>query len=709
MNVLNHLVIKYVLTLEDVARVYSLARQDLSGVPSSKLWESFVTELFRWMDLPYVVPVAGKLLVTIFSGLYKESKMPESPEKMTFDVAILHSWLEKALAANPDNLESIKNYVFTPLFKTDRDLSIKLLDDLNSLKPEQQKDGEELGAATLLQLAALEVGKKSGIVDDPSKVSSDDAHFKDILTIGTGSSGAKQSPDVVVLKRELLERFLVHHSYTVRSFAMSLLTTSPSTTKPYSRIAFELLQKHLRSFHADSDAKFRNETLGHTKNMVKRVLGTMTLLQKELLRLEKKTPKHDVHESNGKPNIGHIGKGAKEISNAGEAWLRETLQFHKEFFVWYLQFLHGELIPTASYQRHVTAMKALVTFLKLGKETPTPGDGHLYGNYDWIRTILDLVMDPFDDVRESATSLLMLYPPAAVDSQIEIGGDLPSTTPLETLKEFCFRATALASRTARADDSNGAARSYGLLCAWSSTLESRLSLLSETLDALESKVARAEKDLGHAVVSEPVHGDFAAIRYMWEVLWQARYSEDELRLLAAPQQRIVAACSRIWDTVSYVLCDDSPEGHLPEEMEEVEGLDTRGLLSYSFRAIHESSNLMRAMIGNLRFNRATGMLLPTPEVFRSAGNLTFTQLSSLRHRGAFSSVSLTFTTCCQFSQDPQVVSTSDEEVLLDIWYKVGNYNLLVHTPDTDKYHRGHYRAFMGRDPLLVAQQAYQVS
>jgi hypothetical protein len=54
------------------------------------------------------------------------------------------------------------------------------------------------------------------------------------------------------------------------------------------------------------------------------------------------------------------------------------------------------------------------------------------------------------------------------------------------------------------------------------------------------------------------------------------------------QRRIVYCCQEAWNIVRHVLCDDSPEGHLPEEMEDIEGLDTKDLLSYSFRAIHES-------------------------------------------------------------------------------------------------------------------------
>lgn len=431
-------------------------------------------------------------------------------------------------------------------------------------------------------------------------------------------------------------------------------------------MAFQLLRRHLRSCHADPDAKFRNEVLAHAKNMVKRIQGAISVLRKDLSRLAIKSSKADANRT---PVNTHISKGAKQIANAGETWLRGTLKAHEDFFSWYLEFLRQELVPTASYQRHITALKSLENVMAVGRESPSSAEPCIYQDTQWVRIVMDLVMDPFDDVRETATGLLMMFPTEAVRTQITSGADKPKITPLNILTEFCTRAADIASRTSRADHSDGAARSLGLLCAWQDTLEERFLLVSRTLDELENKISMAEKDLGIAVMSVPVHGTFAAIRYMWEVLSQTRYSADELRLLAKPQLRAVGLCTRIWDAISHVLCDDSPEGRLPEELEEIEGLDTKGLLSYSFRAIHESSNLMRTIVGSLRFSHVAGYLLPPVEVFRSVGNLAFSQLSTLRHRGAFSSVSLTFTCCCQHAQDPAVASISDERPLLDIWYQ----------------------------------------
>ena len=54
------------------------------------------------------------------------------------------------------------------------------------------------------------------------------------------------------------------------------------------------------------------------------------------------------------------------------------------------------------------------------------------------------------------------------------------------------------------------------------------------------------------------------------------------------QFRMLESCKRIWNAVRDVLCNNSPEGHLPQDIDEVDVIDTKDVLSYSFRAIHES-------------------------------------------------------------------------------------------------------------------------
>lgn len=164
---------KSVYDLEDLAHEYKSVRTDVAVRSGAALWEAWVVQIFNWMELHYICPVAGKFLVTLFSALYHQSatvEQPQLPLNGALDAGILRKWLETAVSSNPDIFETVKNYVLAPLFKSDRALSIALLKELNNTIPEGQTGsagGEDVTA--LLRLAALEVGKKSSIVDDPSK------------------------------------------------------------------------------------------------------------------------------------------------------------------------------------------------------------------------------------------------------------------------------------------------------------------------------------------------------------------------------------------------------------------------------------------------------------------------------------------------------------------------------------------------------------
>lgn len=82
--------------------------------------------------------------------------------------------------------------------------------------------------------------------------------------------------------------------------------------------------------------------------------------------------------------------------------------------------------------------------------------------------------------------------------------------------------------------------------------------------------------------------------YIWEEIDFSRDDSKDLETAEIRkswedlQNRIVVSCYSIWQTVKDILCNDSPEGHIPEEVDDVESIDTKDVLSYSFRAIHES-------------------------------------------------------------------------------------------------------------------------
>jgi len=298
---------------------------------------------------------------------------------------------------------------------------------------------------------------------------------------------------------------LAYPSVSVRSSAFSLLVSSQATTKPFSEVAFDLLRKHLAAFHTDYDAKVRNEVLGHTKNLIKRAKNVITVAQRSLVA-------HQSAEVGDRPPPKKKFGPEVALKDASEA--RDVLDRHEAFLNWYMSFLRSELLPTTSYQRHITAIKAALLLLKVGKHAGDTDDTvdkdiaqEISSDDIWVRLLLDLLLDPFDDVRDGAATILTLLPLGAAGSDTFTFSRL-----LDVLRAFCVRASNLADRTGRADHGDGAARSQGLLCSWISKPDMQIALLTEILERVEFKITKAEDDLGHAAIESPVHADFAAIR-----------------------------------------------------------------------------------------------------------------------------------------------------------------------------------------------------
>lgn len=329
-----------------------------------------------------------------------------------------------------------------------------------------------------------------------------------MMIAGGDGDTPEQPTSAIFLQEAVLDRLLAHPSLPVKSSAFALLVSSQATTKPFSEVAFSLLKKHLAAFHADYDAKVRNEVLGHTKNLIKRAKNIITVAQRSLSAPQ---PTGDGVRAPPKKKFG------PEIALKDPSQAKEVLDRHTSFLRWYMQFLKCELLPTASYQRHITAVKAALLLLRVGKHAGATDDildediAHLISSdFTWVRLLLDLLLDPFDDVRDSAATLLSLLAPKS--GEAGQSREPNSTVLLDVLRSFCLRAGRLADRTGRADHGDGAARSQGLLCSWVGKQDSQLAVLSEILDRIDSKIAKAEKDLGHAAIENPVHADFAAIR-----------------------------------------------------------------------------------------------------------------------------------------------------------------------------------------------------
>lgn len=283
---------------------------------------------------------------------------------------------------------------------------------------------------------------------------------------------------------------------------------------------FRSLKRNLVHLCTDTDANFRKELLNQVQRLFDRLKGSTVALAKS------KTNKRSEEEYRIPFSTYYPRKQIHVLQQSVPDELRESL----EFILWYIHFLHWELRSTASYQRRITALRSLAIVLRSGLDPDVPyrhlsksAQGQLrwahklkIANMQLLKSLLNLALDPFDDIRSTSVSILEL----CLDS---LQGE-EKVEALSALLKCIRRAEAMMLRTGRADQADGVARAYALLFTQSTeelpgsfvadeaSLWTKTAILHHLTSLLEETIALASNDLTLAVSGRPVHGIFAALR-----------------------------------------------------------------------------------------------------------------------------------------------------------------------------------------------------
>lgn len=243
--------------------------------------------------------------------------------------------------------------------------------------------------------------------------------------------------------------------------------------------------------HADSDAQMRQEILSLIRKLTFRIRGS---------------------------------QGTKDLAKTGEA--RHAQQFLEN----YRDFLEDELRPGASYQRHITALKSLSLVLDTGVDprvkvavAAPKNDAPWRFTIDVLRPslfrlLVDLLLDPFDEVRGSALNLLGVFP-ADGPSQLSHQTGRNSSEIIDRLLLGVAKAKALASNTSRADNADTVARLYHVLFSMANPgdredrwYRTKLGVVKEILDGLEAKLVQPGGLFSSSTRDAPLHGYVSALR-----------------------------------------------------------------------------------------------------------------------------------------------------------------------------------------------------
>lgn len=162
---LDYFLAKKLFSLDELKFCYISYRHENGQLDDLETWELFFTDLFRWMRVANHLQTTGRLIVCVYRLLRQRDQ--DEPNGLSMD--IWHQWLLSFLADEPSLLEGMKNYIFLPTFKADRAESLRFLQKMNDDEPSTRSNTVDMDFPALLQLAALETGKKVGLVEEPGK------------------------------------------------------------------------------------------------------------------------------------------------------------------------------------------------------------------------------------------------------------------------------------------------------------------------------------------------------------------------------------------------------------------------------------------------------------------------------------------------------------------------------------------------------------
>lgn len=314
------------------------------------------------------------------------------------------------------------------------------------------------------------------------------------------------SYEKLVLKSEVIGAFLLHQEPSIRIAALSMLVTAFSTVKPLTTAATSAILRALPSMHANSDSYTRGEIMSLTRKFIIR-------LKYGVIRIEELAASGSASR---KQQVGSIKDDT------------ET----KKFLGAYIGFLQSDLVVTASYPRHISALKALKLLLLSGLDPRAdvlPPKSEVETRWHLkmdilephlLRLLVDLLLDPFEEVRQTSLSIISLFPQATLLHGL-IDAEQQSTNGVR-LTDALARAERLASNTSRADHADTVARLYHIFfCAASQSSGARAewwatksSVVNTILLKLEERLSSSGGLFSSSLRDAPLHGYMSGLRYV---------------------------------------------------------------------------------------------------------------------------------------------------------------------------------------------------
>ncbi|GMG27455.1 unnamed protein product [Ambrosiozyma monospora] len=509
---------------------------------------TFIRDSLNQIGVNALSNYIGKTLYLVLRLMYTDSKSADK------DVKWLSVWNNDVINAlkNPSLRKPVELYLLPPLFKVSTPATIMFIKNASS--------------EDFIFLGIIKIAQELSVIDE-------------------AFSSTKESSEPL-LPISKLEQLLSSSNDQLRLAALSILTSSPKASRAINPQVYSILLKHIESNFVEVDLETRNSLYSTLKSFILRIRDSTYPLHRDAIKLTKKDAVRFEFEI--KDKYAQIEKG-------------------KAFLIELFELCCCNITPGSSYQRVSFAYKLLECLIKSGLDDRVGEvkqfDKHKHVDFVFqvklydeklIRLLVDNICNDFEDIRIQSTEMLELLP-----SNLK----LDQFVDLQMVTERAFEM--LQDLRGKSVDSGSRFLQF-LVHYYQNKAEDNIqveAIFQFLVDKLNDGVAIAENDFLIAAYQHSIQGYFAAFKHIFQV-YKFSNSENEVSLIG----ELLKLSSRSWDTVKEMLQNDSPEGNIPKllapetektrELEAKYGKKPQVLLSYSWRSLKESTNMVDVLLTN---------------------------------------------------------------------------------------------------------------
>ncbi|SCU89104.1 LAME_0E02234g1_1 [Lachancea meyersii CBS 8951] len=404
---------------------------------------------------------------------------------------------------------------------------------------------------------------------------------------------------------KFLEQMIQQDDYKLSVF--ELLTSSPKRSKTVAPYIYDMIKRNVHEFFVDIEVKSRNEFHSLFKHFTDRIRDSVYSLDRDIkkLRVKNKFPEEQAQKS-------------------------ELIAEAFRFMTWLIEFLKLQLAPGSQYQRQILSTKLLKTLVSSSLDKSIlkqyldprlrmefPFEIRISQNGTLRRVLLDNLCDNYNDIRDNCLELLIIFSRSTSDEEylsasqydvllnksMALLGSYKGCEGGAKMVEYLFEAT---------KDKQG--------------------IIDTLLQELGVRVDSASSDLMKKI-DLPVNGYFLAL----SLILRSGSCDSNAKEYSQNLDRCIDLILRNWENVEFILCDDPFENSDDDVQAECKFSDPQ-VISYAFRSIKDSAELLNTLM--------TVKSLSKDQIL-ACGELMLTQLSTIRHSGAFQSLIPSFNACCQ--------------------------------------------------------------